>query len=335
MTSTTPTNALSPAGTIVVVAKCPIPGKSKTRLITLLGEDGSAALAKSMLSDVLLTIDGCKALENVHKILLYAPGNEEGLVIMKEILHQLGLSLVVIQREPTLVVSTVNNDTIGNVVHENIKLELCNIWKLLPMLDGDLKSSDLGSKLEDALRMARQISQGYDGCGVVFLGMDSPILSLDDIIMGLTNASLESLHNKPQASSVSAMLCPANDGGYGMLCVPPIADPSLTFANMCWSHSLTAMSQIKALTDQKIMVTIGKLMLDVDEPSDVYLLCQQLEETNSNGDDKNLNHIHRENSSSSASGSLCERNVCSTHPQCHYTYKELKNAGLIPTSDKW
>jgi hypothetical protein len=46
-------------GTIVVVAKCPIPGKSKTRLIPLLGELGSVLLAKSMLSDVLKTIDGC------------------------------------------------------------------------------------------------------------------------------------------------------------------------------------------------------------------------------------------------------------------------------------
>ena len=46
-------------GTIVVVAKCPIAGKSKTRLIPLLGEQGSVLLAKSMLSDVLKTIDGC------------------------------------------------------------------------------------------------------------------------------------------------------------------------------------------------------------------------------------------------------------------------------------
>lgn len=41
---------------IVVVAKCPIAGKSKTRLIPLLGEEGSARLAKAMLSDVLQTL---------------------------------------------------------------------------------------------------------------------------------------------------------------------------------------------------------------------------------------------------------------------------------------
>lgn len=46
-------------GSIVVFAKCPIPGKSKTRLIPLLGEEGSVQLAKGMLSDVLKSIGGC------------------------------------------------------------------------------------------------------------------------------------------------------------------------------------------------------------------------------------------------------------------------------------
>jgi glycosyltransferase A (GT-A) superfamily protein (DUF2064 family) len=44
-------------GAIVVVAKCPVPGKSKTRLIPLLGRCDSAMLAKAMLSDVLLTLE--------------------------------------------------------------------------------------------------------------------------------------------------------------------------------------------------------------------------------------------------------------------------------------
>jgi glycosyltransferase A (GT-A) superfamily protein (DUF2064 family) len=46
-------------GAIVVVAKCPIPGKSKTRLIPLLGKEGSTKLSKAMLSDVLLTLEKC------------------------------------------------------------------------------------------------------------------------------------------------------------------------------------------------------------------------------------------------------------------------------------
>jgi glycosyltransferase A (GT-A) superfamily protein (DUF2064 family) len=43
----------------VVVAKCPIPGKSKTRLIPLLGPEGSVVLAKAMLADVLTTLTEC------------------------------------------------------------------------------------------------------------------------------------------------------------------------------------------------------------------------------------------------------------------------------------
>jgi hypothetical protein len=46
-------------GSIVLVAKCPIPGKSKTRLIPLLGPEGSVVLAKAMLSDVLTTLTEC------------------------------------------------------------------------------------------------------------------------------------------------------------------------------------------------------------------------------------------------------------------------------------
>ena len=47
---------MSDEGTLVVFAKCPMPGKSKTRLSGLLGLDGSAFLAKAMLSDVLKSI---------------------------------------------------------------------------------------------------------------------------------------------------------------------------------------------------------------------------------------------------------------------------------------
>ena len=43
-------------GTIAVFAKCPIAGSSKTRLSSLLGDDGAADLAQAMLSDILCNI---------------------------------------------------------------------------------------------------------------------------------------------------------------------------------------------------------------------------------------------------------------------------------------
>ena len=55
------------AASIVVVAKCPIPGQSKTRLIPVLGEEGSAALAKSMLADVLTVVTDCVSINN-HRL---------------------------------------------------------------------------------------------------------------------------------------------------------------------------------------------------------------------------------------------------------------------------
>jgi hypothetical protein len=64
-TSSQDITRFSDGGAIVVVAKCPIPGKSKTRLIPLLGEKGSTQLAKAMLSDVLLTLDKCVSRRNL------------------------------------------------------------------------------------------------------------------------------------------------------------------------------------------------------------------------------------------------------------------------------
>lgn len=46
-------------GALVVIAKCPIPGKSKTRLVPKLGEEGAAKLAHAMLSDVLKSLSQC------------------------------------------------------------------------------------------------------------------------------------------------------------------------------------------------------------------------------------------------------------------------------------
>lgn len=46
-------------GAVVVFAKCPIAGASKTRLAPLLGPEGAALLAKAMLSDILVSLSQC------------------------------------------------------------------------------------------------------------------------------------------------------------------------------------------------------------------------------------------------------------------------------------
>lgn len=50
---------MSIGGAVVVFAKCPIVGASKTRLAPLLGDEGAASLAHAMLSDILIALSDC------------------------------------------------------------------------------------------------------------------------------------------------------------------------------------------------------------------------------------------------------------------------------------
>ena len=79
-------------GAIIVFAKCPIKGKSKTRLTPLLGSDGAALLAKAMLSDIISSLSECTILNNTLKVLVYAPGTSEGESIMVSILQSLDIN---------------------------------------------------------------------------------------------------------------------------------------------------------------------------------------------------------------------------------------------------
>jgi hypothetical protein len=118
-----------------------------------------------------------------------------------------------------------------------------------------------------------------------------------------------------------------------MLCVPPSADPSRTFSNLFWSHHLTAISQIKALTDQNIMVTIGKVMQDIDDPSDVEKLCRLLQKNSEDEDDLNLDDKKNLGFTQGVE-KCCDSNNRSDskstdHPSCHYTHQALVDARLL------
>lgn len=236
----------------------------------------------------------------VRKIIVYAPGTPEGCNRMKEILDELG---------------------VGTVQIDNNKKCSSDSWHLLPMMSktSDLRSNDLGAKLEDALAKVRNLDQGKNH-GVVFLGMDAPILPLDDIVSGL------------QAKS-SATLCPARDGGYAMLCVPHAANPSQTFRNMYWSHPWTGMSQAKAVTDQGIPLRIGTIVRDIDETSDVKELCRHLgiaipginagDTATGSSNEKNLEFPSGRSPSTEYNG--CE-SIKSLHPTCLFTRRALVEA---------
>ena len=293
-------NAEVVGGAIVVVAKCPRSGHSKTRLAPLLGTEGAAALAQAMLSDVLVSLSDYLPLEGTLKVLLYAPGTKEGESHMISILQSLHLPFVVTMSR----CSTGSNDKVGGDDNALLlplpilqTILTNNGWVLLPMKvstsDSDLASSSLlGEILVDALDKTRALlaslsksSNNSNNDAVLFLGMDSPELPLEEIVYGLQlssgkrwiqhdDAVINGVHNG------KAHLCPANDGGYGLLSIPKHAPSLQIFSRVRWSHPLTAVSQLKALTDCNVDVSIGTLMYDIDEPNDVHDLVTRLVQLN-------------------------------------------------------
>lgn len=223
-----------------------------------------------------------------------------------------------------------------------------------------MKSTDLGCILENALTVARRrqeqnrneqkrqpihdeyatgtIDHDVNSTGhVIFLGMDSPEIPLHEIIRIVQCDN----HYK-----TSALLLPSDDGGYGMIAIPYIADATQTFnSGIIWSDPLTALSQIKALTDQSILVIIGPVMYDIDTPDDVRKLCHRIQELQqpqrqqnnaTNYDLKNKNFVlsrpsrlAQENDEKSA----CKRIIITTTIETQYNDDLAKNETDIDTTD--
>ena len=289
-------------GAIVVVAKCPRSGHSKTRLSPLLGTEGAATLAQAMLSDVLVSLSDYSQLEGTLKVLLYAPGTKEGESHMISILQSLHLPFVATM---THCCSTDGGGDNALLLPLPILQTILtnNGWVLLPMKlstsDSDLASSSLlGEILVDALDKTRALlaslskssSSKVTPCttsnndAVLFLGMDSPELPLEEIVYGLQLSSGKEWRQHDAVingvNNGKAHLCPAYDGGYGLLSIPKHAPSLQIFSRVRWSHPLTAVSQLKALTDCNVDVSIGTLMYDIDEPDDVHDLVKRLVQLN-------------------------------------------------------
>lgn len=310
-------------GAIVIFAKYPISGSSKTRLSPLLGDDGSASLARAMLSDVIEGISFHPVLRRKLKFIVYAPDNDIGKKGMREILDSLNLTCKFVSEELSHNCRLIEEDE--EEEQDNDDDDIHDSWLLLPMSQSsnntttttqttnDLTSSDLGEKLSNALSTVQTIllfegggcsgtwsieslSSSHDdsilsntGGPVAFVGMDSPELPLDEIANAFQIASPSFANNDNNNNNNShdhkkknhnglmgkAYLCPANDGGYGMLCVPSHT-PSSIFENIKWSHPLTAIYQLKRITDSNINVKVGNIMHDIDEPNDVIELAKRL-----------------------------------------------------------
>ena len=211
---------------------------------------------------------------------MYAPGTKDSESLMISILQSLDISYLT---------SAVDSEMDARG------------WHLLPMISPthskstdthqssvnnatDLTSSSLGDKLADALERTRTLlankREKYNNNeSVLFLGMDSPEIPIEEVIHGLqispSRQSSSQQHDELEVTNGKAHLCPANDGGYGLLSVP-IHAPCSIFSGVRWSNHLTAVSQLKAITDAGVSVSLGKLMFDIDEPEDVHLLAKRL-----------------------------------------------------------
>ena len=193
-------------GTIVLVAKYPTPGKSKTRLIPALGEAGATKMAQAMLADLLVQLGSAEELVGVRKLLVYAPVSAGA--DMARLLERYGAD---------------------------------NDWDIEPMLDDappgedegqQLASSDLGAKLAHALASAQAVRPHGP---VAFIGMDTPDLPAAVIREGLSVAG--------RSGGTDAYIAPAHDGGYTLLVVPPGCAAS-AFAGIEWSSDVTCASQV-------------------------------------------------------------------------------------------
>ncbi|KAL3937998.1 MAG: hypothetical protein SGBAC_007000 [Bacillariaceae sp.] len=289
-----------------------------------------------MLSDVLLTLEHCPELKQVNKVLLYAPGDENGFSIMMNVLNEIGIE--------------------GCSATEECSRSGTSRWRLFPMISPNLQSSDLGGILQHALDRVvaapwnQNQEQSTSSTGVVFLGMDSPEIALQDVVKGLQLAFSE-VDGGPQAASedrLPALLCPSDDGGYGMLCVPSTSVNKGIFQNVYWSHPLTAASQLKALTDVSIPVVLGRLMHDIDETDDVTKMCQRLApkaKTEAEAETENESKVAENlmgleicssyygSSHDAKSEHATVAQVQSLHPECKYTKLALKELGMLDSKD--
>jgi len=107
-----------------------------------------------------------------------------------------------------------------------------------------------------------------------------------------------------------------------------------------WSNKLTAVSQLKALSDCNIGISIGKMMNDIDEPGDVVRLAQRLmysRNSCSSQDDSSSGNVKDdvlELPSSGIRGSSMFRDANATNENvCQYTWEALLDLKVITRSN--
>ena len=97
------------------------------------------------------------------------------------------------------------------------------------------------------------------------MGMDSPEIGPAHVADALSRAR----------RGASAYICPATDGGYTLLALPPAA-PNKVFQGVEWSTERTCLSQANAIAKCGIPVLVGPVFDDIDEVGDLMGLRDRL-----------------------------------------------------------
>ena len=140
---------------------------------------------------------------------------------------------------------------------------------------------------------------------VVFLGMDSPEVGPTVVATALTRAR----------RGAAAYMCPATDGGYTLLALPPAASPKI-FTGVEWSTENTCLSQANSIATRGIPVLFGPAFHDIDEVEVAYIRIHTHPPTHIHT--YTHTHTHTQHSKSIRARSLSHTHICGrTHAHTH------------------
>jgi glycosyltransferase A (GT-A) superfamily protein (DUF2064 family) len=245
-------------------------------------------------------------IQECHKVVLYAPPTEEARDELRGLLQGLA--------EDRRVDGSIEIAT--NADSKEVATSRPHGWTLLEMQHATLQDADLSHALTAASETI--VSELFpDTASLVFVGADAPELRLQDVRDALSLTNQE------------ALLCPAQDGGYGLLGVAVSSNNrhmlDALFRGVLWSHPLTALSQVRAAQLAGFgPVRMGPIMRDVDVPEDVTNLCQRLMYPSTGDPSPDAAPV-----ADSEFG--CLRAPSSSAPgRCRYTRQALQELELLP-----
>lgn len=246
-------------GTLVLVAKLPRRGKSKTRPAKDIDEDGALKFARACVMDLVERF-ALKELETTVAVMC----------------EKQGLENCTINVQRVVLTPADDVDEFCKWLHS---LGMSEKWKVQAIQDKDENVSRAG-KLGVALGNALLASKKAKSQATAFIGMDTPQLCLDQVASGFSTVFCD-----PSYASISA----ASDGGYVLLVLPcDMTEPALFFDRVNWSTGSAFATQVRAITNQGKRIRIGdKVYVDVDDLSDLRAVrndfTQHMENTSNVG----------------------------------------------------